>query len=119
MPWYNSAMKTKSETTGKKICKRYTPAERRSLVRRYKKSGLSQAAFCRENKIVATTFTNWVRRCAKKKDGAEKFAEIELSTPDLAGTSAEIVYPDGKVLRLRELQITDQSATFIRRVISC
>jgi transposase-like protein len=112
-------MKTKSGTTGKKICKRYTPAERRSLVRRYQKSGLSQAAFCRKNNIVATTFTNWVRRCAKKMDVGAKFAEIEISAPALAGASAEIVYPDGKVLRLRDLQITEESAAFIRKVISC
>jgi transposase-like protein len=110
-------MKTKSETTGKRICKRYTPAERRSLVQRYKNSGLSQAAFCRENNIVATTFTNWVRRYANKQEAAEKFAEIEISAPK--GASAEIVYPDGKMLRLRDLQITDESAAFIRKVISC
>ena len=112
-------MKTKSETTGKRICKRYTPAERLSLVRRYQKSGLSQAAFCRKNNIVATTFTNWVGRCANKKEAAEKFAEIEISAPALTGASAEIVYPDGKMLRLRDIQITEESAAFIRKVISC
>lgn len=119
MPWYNGVMKTKSETTGKKICKRYTPAERRSLVRRYQKSGLSQAAFCRKNNIVATTFTNWIRRGAKKKDTAAKFAEFELPVPTAAGASLEVVYPDGKLLRLREFQVTAESAAFIREVISC
>jgi len=112
-------MKTKSETTGRRICKRYTPAERRSLIQRYKKSGLSQAAFCRENNIVATTFTNWVNQAVKKKSATSEFAEIELSAPYLTGASAEIVYPDGKMLRLRNFQITNESATFIREVLSC
>lgn len=80
---------------------------------------MSQAAFCRENNIVATTFTNWLRRDAKKKDAAAKFAEIEISAPALAGASAEIIYPDGKVLRLRDLQITEECAAFVRGVISC
>jgi len=112
-------MKTKSETTGKKICKQYRLAERRSLVLRYQKSGLSQAAFCREHNIVATTFTNWIRRYPKKKDIAAKFAECELTAPIGAGASLEVVYPDGTLLRLRELQITEESAAFIRKVISC
>jgi transposase-like protein len=112
-------MKTKLETTGKKICKRYTPAERRSLVLRYRKSGLSQAAFCRKHNIVATTFTNWVRRCTKKKDMIAKFAEVELPAPIGSGASLEVVYPDGTLLRLRELKITEESTAFIRKVISC
>jgi len=112
-------MKTKLETTGKKICKKYRLGERRSLVLRYKKSELSQAAFCREHNIVATTFTNWVRRYTKKKDTAAKFAECELTAPIGAGASLEVVYPDGTLLRLRHFQITEDSAAFIRKVISC
>jgi len=48
-----------------------------------------------------------------------KFAEVELPAPIGSGASLEVVYPDGTLLRLRELKITEESTAFIRKVISC
>jgi hypothetical protein len=112
-------MKPQSETTYKKTRKRYTSAERRSLVSRYQKSGLSQAAFCRKNNIAAATFTKWPGQCAKQKSATVKFVEFELPTPVETGASLEVGYPDGRLLRLRDFAVTEESAAFIRRVISC
>lgn len=111
-------MKPQSETTYKKTRKRYTSAERRSLVSRYQKSGLSQAAFCRKNNIAASTFTKWLGQCAKPKGAAVKFVEFELPTPVETGASLEVVYPDGTLLRLRDFALTEESAAFIRKVMS-
>lgn len=112
-------MKTQIRSSGKRIHKRYTPAERRKLVAKYKKSGLTKTAFCRENDMIITTLSNWVKPYKKKKAAVAEFAEIEFTAPANTDVSAEIIFSDGKVLRLRNFQLTEESATFIKRMASC
>ena len=112
-------MKTKLQRAGKRVCKQYTASERRNLVDKYKRSGLTKTAFCRENDITLTNFSNWIKPCNRKKCETVEFAEVEFSVPVDSGVSVEITFPDGKVLRLRNFQMTKESATFIRRMASC
>lgn len=112
-------MKTKLPRAGKRVRKNYTPDERRKLVEKHKSSGLTKTAFCRENDITLTTFLSWVKPYYRKKCESVEFAEVEVSIPIHPGVSVEITFPDGKVLRLHNFQMTEQSATFIRRMASC
>ena len=112
-------MKTKLQRSDRKTYKRYTPAERQKLVAEYRKSRLSQTAFCLKNDIILTTFSSWVKPYKTRKNAVAEFAELELSALAHADVSAEIVYPDGKVLRLHNFQMTEESATFLRRMASC
>lgn len=112
-------MKTQIQRADKKIQKRHTSAERRKLVAKYKKSGLTKTAFCRENDIILTTLSSWVKPNKKKKAAVAEFAELEFTAPVNTDVSAEIVYPNGQVLRVHNFQLTEQSAAFIRRMVSC
>jgi 2-oxoglutarate dehydrogenase complex dehydrogenase (E1) component-like enzyme len=47
------------------------PAERReALVAKYRESGLTQAAYCRQHGLNATTFSGWLRRYRAVPEGA-------------------------------------------------
>ena len=86
---------------------------------KYKSSGLTKTTFCRENGITLSTFSNWTKPYKIKKCETVEFAEVEVSVPVRSSTTVEIAFPDGKVLRLHNFQMTEESATFIRRMASC
>ena len=92
----------KAEKTGRK---RYAESERRELVSKYRGSGMTQAAFCRVNGLMAVTLSKWLR--ANGGNGRVR---------DLA---VEVVRPDGKVFRFRNLRADGEHAAFIRRGASC
>ena len=108
----------KSDKPGRK---RYAENERRDLLRKYCRSGMTQAAFCRANGLTAVTLSKWLRARGEKGRGrgAAGFAEVEIAPPDVCDLAVEVVRPDGRVFRFRNLRATGEHAAFIRRVASC
>lgn len=87
-----------------------TPPERRAaLVREYKASGLTQAAFARREGLRNSTFAHWVLQMAKMEAEAAKrpieFAQLRLPVsspmPSITAEPAhlEVRLPDGTLLR--------------------
>ena len=91
--------------------RRMTPPERRAaLVREYKESGLTQAAFARREGLRNSTFAYWVLQSAKAGAEAAKspieFAQLRLPVvpapmPPITAEPAhlEVRLPDGTLLR--------------------
>ena len=88
-----------------------TPPERRAaLVREYKASGLTQAAFARREGLRYSTFAHWVLQMAKAETEGPKrsveFAQLRLPMvgapmPPITSEPArlEVRLPDGTLLR--------------------
>jgi transposase len=77
------------------------------VVREWKSSGLSQAAFCRRKRIVLSTF-RWWKRHLKRSRGEEKTAEfLPVKVVDTKPSCAQDACPieihlgRGRVVRLR------------------
>jgi len=100
---------------------RYAETERRELLRKYGRSGMTRAAFCRANGLSAVTLSKWQRaRVGRtRKRGAAGFAEVEIAPPAVCDLAVEVVRPDGLVFRSRNLRADGEHAAFIRRVASC
>ncbi len=114
-------MKTKDPKTDKLGRRQYSKSERRKLIRNFQKSGMSQTAFCEAHGLFCTTFSGWRQRMRNKKteEAPVTFAEVDLPAPAVHGIEAEVAYPDGRILRLRNVQADGGHAAFIREVISC
>lgn len=57
--------------------RRFTPQQQHEYVDRFRRSGLSQAEFCRRAKLQPMTFSYWRR---KLKPATGFFAEVQVST---------------------------------------
>lgn len=114
-------MNTQIVMTGKPGRKRYAESERRELIRKYRGSGMTQAAFCRANGLTAVTLSKWLRANGKNVRGRNPaaFTEVEIQPPVVCDLAVEVIRPDGRVLRFRNLRATGEHAAFIRRVASC
>jgi transposase-like protein len=112
-------MQTKKRKTDKLGRKRYSKSERRGLVQKFLKSGMSQTTFCEAHGLFCTTFSGWRQRMRKAPDAPVTFAEVELPAPAVHGIEAEVAYPDGRILRLRNIPADGAHAAFIREVVSC
>lgn len=77
--------------------RRSDAGRRDQLLAAFDRSGLSAAAFAREQKLNYTTFCGWRQRRGKSK-ASPGFVEIELPTPTAAG---ELVIELGGQTRLR------------------
>lgn len=112
-------MKTKNRKTDKLGRRQYSKGERRGLVQKFIKSGMSQTAFCEAHGLMCTTFSGWRQRMRNRKtpEAPVTFAEVELPAAASRGIEAEVVYPDGRILRFRN--VPADHAAFIREVISC
>ncbi|HQL51519.1 MAG TPA: hypothetical protein PLR91_10055, partial [Kiritimatiellia bacterium] len=83
-------------------------------------SGMTQAAFCRDNGLNAVTLSKWLRaRGGKGHCRGTAFAEVEVAPPAVRDLAVEVVRPDGRVFRFRNLRADAEHAAFIRRVASC
>ena len=113
-------MKIQSRKTDKAGRRKYSNSERRKMVRKFERSGMTQVAFSKANGLVNTTLAGWIRSFGRKNEKVfpVKFAEVDMppATPDIC---AELVYPDGRVLHLRNMQPSADHASFIRQVFSC
>ena len=93
----------KRDTRGRRV----TVRERRTdLVEAYRGSGLTMAAFARQEGIRYSTFAHWVTKAARAPAAGNepiKFAEMRLPlvAPDSQRTDdrLEVRLPDGTVLR--------------------
>lgn len=91
--------------------RRMTPVQRRSaIVRAYRASGLTQAAFARREGLNYSTFAGWVLKVAKAElaKNSVQFAQLRLSMPSLSASAAstgsdaaslEVRLPDGTSIR--------------------
>jgi len=114
-------MQTKKRKTDKLGRRQYSKGERRKLVQKFMESGMSQTAFCEAHGLFCTTFSGWRQRMRNKKteEAPVTFAEVELPAPGVRGIDAEVSYPDGRILRLRNVPADSAHAAFIREVVSC
>jgi len=85
--------------------RRLNSAERKEeLVRAFRESGLTMAAFARREQLSYSTFAGWVLRAGRsgvrRRKKRVRFAEVRLGTP-LATTPAvlEVRLADGTVVR--------------------
>ena len=114
-------MNTQIAKTDKAGRKRYLESERRGLLRKFGASGMTQAAFCRSNGLSDVTFSKWVRARGGKGRGrgSDVLAEVEVIPSAASELAVEVVRPDGKVIRFKNLRADRDHAAFIRRVASC
>jgi transposase-like protein len=114
-------MNTQIVKTDKPGRKRYAESERRNLLRKFGRSGMTQAAFCRANGLTAVTLSKWLRARDEKERGrdAAGFAEVEIQPPAVSDLAVEVIRPDGRVFRFRNLLADGEHAAFVRRVASC
>lgn len=78
-----------------------TTAERRAeLVAAYRQSGLTMAAFARQEGLRYSTFAGWVLRGGRRRVPAVRFAQVRLPPlPLSAPAGLEVRLPDGTLLR--------------------
>jgi len=86
-----------------------TPPERRAaLVREYKASGLTQAAFARREGLRNSTFAYWVLQSVKAEAAKRPIEFTQLRLPEVAApmppitaepARLEVRLPDGTLLR--------------------
>jgi hypothetical protein len=103
--------------------KRRTLIEQSELVRRWKKSGVSESVFCRENAINAKAFANWLLREKKlnskkvKQDlpGSAKRKFLDYSPNCL---DCELSFPNGAVMKLPKAEFSFL-LPLIREIAQC
>ena len=83
---------------------RRSRAEWQTLLTRFKKSGLTRAAFCKQQKISASAFSTWKRKLVGKGVRKPGFVELPpIARPAGASLPArgefELSLPGGVVLR--------------------
>jgi transposase-like protein len=88
--------------------------DRQALVAAYRKSGKSQAAFCRERGLNATTFSGWLSKAAKGKAG---FVAVEVPMP--ASEPVEVILPGNVRVLLPVGGSMGATAELIRRIAGC
>ena len=88
--------------------KRRTLLEQSELVCRWKKSGMTQSVFCRENRISLKAFDHWL---AREKKGHSKNGKPLLpgkqETPIFSQgrLDGELNFPNGVVLKLPQVEL--------------
>ena len=96
------------------------------LVDQWSRSGLSQAAFCRERGITYGSFTWWKRQLLAAGDGAPRGRTkkagvfVEVQVPGSAKRPAyELILARGRVLRIYDPFDSDSVSRLITAVESC
>lgn len=92
--------------------------ERRELLRAYRGSGQSQAAFCRAHGLNATTFNGWLRRA---KAGGPAFVQVEVARQvvaeaDAVAAAVEVLLPNGARIGIRHQGRRDELVALVRGV---
>jgi transposase-like protein len=77
--------------------RRWSPAEITTILTQYRRSGLAQRAFAQRHDLSLSTFSRWLR-LARAPKGAN-FVRVTLPTIP-AGADFELVFPDGRRLRV-------------------
>jgi hypothetical protein len=95
--------------------KRRTLLEQSELVRRWKKSGVSESVFCRENGINPNAFSNWLSR-KKGPHSRKKEKALVPSSPN--HLECELGFPNGVVLKLANAECSFL-LPLIREIAQC
>jgi transposase-like protein len=91
-------METKTKTNGHV---QRSGSEWQAIVKRFRESGRSRAAFCRAEGISRSTFDVWQRKL-KSKTPVDQFVEVTpVVESSIGGWTVEIELPDGTLARLR------------------
>jgi transposase-like protein len=77
-----------------RVRRAFTPQERQQHVERFRRSGLSQAEFCRRAKLHPMTFSLWRRRA---EEAAPVFAQVQVAAP-MPGAIATLHLANGAKL---------------------
>jgi len=112
-------MKTKKRRGGSRGRIPRTAEERQELIESFNSSGQSQADFCRERGINATTFNGWLRGRvgggkARVRKPKVKFARVDV--PVNTRPEVEIALPGGVRVLIRNGGSVGQVAELIREV---
>ena len=74
--------------------------EWRKILRSYRGSGLSRAAFCKREQIAVGSFSNWEKRLQSDSGPPGTFVEYSMAAPRSAATpELELSLPGGVTLR--------------------
>jgi transposase-like protein len=111
-------MNEKNSKQRQRVLKRYTTEDRVKYVEEYNKSGLIQAAFCREKGINAVTFGGWLKKSSKHK---AKFIEVSLPPVAPAGINQfiEVKLSGGAQIKIPAALDTERVADLVRRITKC
>ena len=107
-------MKTKTHTKDRQGRIRRSAEDRRKVIERYKASGKTQSAFCRERGIPLTTLQYWLGRSRLRKP---RFAQMEVALGKAA--PIEIELPSRLCIRLRDATVVGDLVKFVREVGAC
>ena len=90
---------------------------RRELVAAFKNSGQTQAAFCRERGVNATTFNGWLRQAAVQRPAFAQVEVVAQSDPAAnAPAAVEVLLPNGTRIGIRHEGRRDELVALIRGV---
>jgi hypothetical protein len=84
-----------------------------SIVKKWQNSGLSKAAFCRENGISLSTFTYWCAQCLSPPNSS-KMVKIPARLPQLRTGNLILEFPSGYKLHIPG----DQDLSRLEAIIS-
>ena len=85
-------------THGSDTKERRTPAQRDDLLRQFHSADLTQAQFCRQNRLHPATLSAWLRR-EPRTEPVPAFQEFHITRP---AAPLEILLPGGAVLRVSD-----------------
>jgi transposase-like protein len=74
-----------------------TTEEREALLKAYRESGLTQAAFARREGVMYVTFVSWVQ-AARRRESQTKAGFAEVTLPRLGAASLEVQLLDGTLI---------------------
>ena len=80
--------------------RRRSESEWQALVKRQEASGVSGAAFCRQEGISRASFEKWRRRLASRSE-AGQFVELAVPRQGAERWEVELTLPGGGILRIR------------------
>jgi transposase-like protein len=102
--------------------RKYSAKDRKRLLRRYERSGVSQKQFAREQSVPISTLSYWVRRSRRESEVDAPAAVVEIAPRRLraasAGKSIDAAVAEGVEIRLpNQLELRVLSGTDAQWVV--
>jgi hypothetical protein len=109
-------MENQNNATSNQDQRRTAVAERMKMLERYRASGLTRVAFCREEGISIHKLDSWLRKeKSMMKPKGVKLREVQWSaTAAPEGWAMELVSPGGWTIRRREPLSVDEMGRLLR-----
>lgn len=89
------------------------------MVERFRRSGMTQRAFCHAEGIPISTLSWWVRKAGEKAEpaGRMEFREMAMAPASVpADWSTELVSPRGWTIRCRHVLGVEEMARLLKRL---